>query len=243
MKKDKNKINPIFIVGVPRCGSTLIEKIIASGENYIPIGEETSLIDNLVKEKIYKKELKNFNLNDLKELLIEKYKKKGLISDQGNQIFTDKSLENFFYISLIKAIFPEAKIINCQRNPLSSIMSIFQNNLIRLSWAHNLKNIFKYYDIYLKTVRTLKNKFPNYIYEIQYEKFVQDPEIESKKLFKFCNLIWNKKCLEFYKRKDLISQTASNIQVREAVYKHSLDKYLPYKFFLNEYGKNYPWFN
>jgi len=62
-------------------------------------------------------------------------------------------------------------------------------------------------------------------------------------LFKFCNLIWSKKCLEFYKRKDLISQTASNIQVREAVYKHSSDKYLPYKFFLNEYGKNYSWFN
>ena len=243
MTNNKNKICPIFIIGVPRCGSTLIERVIASGEKYIPIGEETSLIDNIAKEKIYKNETRNFNFNDIKNLIIEKYKKKGLILDQTSHIFTDKSLENFFYISLIKAIFPEAKIINCQRNPLSSIMSILQNNLVKLSWAHNIKNIFNYYDIYLKTVKVFKNKFPNYIYEIQYEKFVQDPETESKKLFKFCNLVWNKKCLEFYKRKDLITQTASNIQVREAIYKHSLDKYLPYKILLNEYGKSYPWFN
>ncbi len=243
MANDQNKICPIFIIGVPRCGSTLIEKVIASGEKYIPIGEETSLIDNIAKEKIYNNDTKNFNFDDIKNLIIEKYKKKRLILDESNHIFTDKSLENFFYISLIKAIFPKAKIINCQRNPLSSIMSILQNNLVKLSWAHNLDNIFNYYDIYLKTIKVFRNKFPNYIYEIQYEKFVQDPETESKKLFKFCNLVWSKKCLEFYKRKDLITQTASNIQVREAVYKHSLDKYLPYKNLLNEYGKNYSWFN
>ena len=88
-----------------------------------------------------------------------------------------------------------------------------------------------------------KKIFPNYIYEIQYEKFVQDPEIESKKLFKFCNLIWNKKCLEFYKRKDLISKTASNVQIREAIYRHYLDKYLPYKKYLDKYGKKYSWYN
>ena len=60
---------------------------------------------------------------------------------------------------------------------------------------------------------------------------------------KFCELPWNKKCLEFYKRKDLISKTASNIQIREAIYKNSADKYLPYKFFLNKYGAKYSWYN
>ena len=65
------------------------------------------------------------------------------------------------------------------------------------------------------------------------------PEIESKKLMDFCELPWDKKCLEFYKRKDLISKTASNVQIREAIYKHSLEKYSPYKKLLNEYGKKY----
>ena len=76
-----------------------------------------------------------------------------------------------------------------------------------------------------------------------YEKFVNEPQIESKKLLKYCNLPWDKKCLEFYKRKDLVSKTASNIQIREAIYKDPYDKYLPYKVFLNKYGKKYSWYN
>ena len=59
---------------------------------------------------------------------------------------------------------------------------------------------------------------------------------------KFCDLVWDKKCLEFYKREDLFSKTASNIQIRQTIYKHSLEKYLPYKKFLNKYAENYSWF-
>ena len=59
---------------------------------------------------------------------------------------------------------------------------------------------------------------------------------------KFCNLPWSKKCLEFYKRKDLISKTASNVQIRQAIYKDSLKKYLPYKKFLDKYGEKYSWY-
>ena len=64
----------------------------------------------------------------------------------------------------------------------------------------------------------------------------------QKKIMKFCELPWDRKCLEFYKRKDLVSKTASNIQIREGVYKHSLERYLPYKSLLNEYEKKYSWF-
>ena len=78
---------------------------------------------------------------------------------------------------------------------------------------------------------------------MQLEKFIKDPKIESKKLMKFCNLPWNKKCLEFYKRKDIISQTASNLQIRKAIYKNSIHKYLPYKKFLKKYSDKYHWFN
>ena len=77
---------------------------------------------------------------------------------------------------------------------------------------------------------------------MQFEKLVNNPEEESKKLMKYCELPWDKKCLEFYKRKDLFSKTASNIQIRQAIYKHSLDRYLPYKKFLEKYSKNYSWY-
>ena len=83
----------------------------------------------------------------------------------------------------------------------------------------------------------------HYLGDSQFEKLVNNPEEESKKLMKFCELPWDKKCLALYKRKDLISKTASNIQIRKAIYKHSLDKYLPYKKFLDKYGKKYSWFN
>ena len=88
-----------------------------------------------------------------------------------------------------------------------------------------------------------KKIFPNFIYELQYEKFVDNPENESKKLFTYCNLPWDKKCLEFYKRKDIVSKTASCQQIRKSIYKHPADRYLPYKEFLNKYGSKYSWFN
>jgi len=243
IKKNNNKINPIFIIGVPRCGSTLVEKVIISGAKYIPVGEETEILNFFVKQKIQQKQLLKSDIENFQKKIIEKYKQKGLIQEISDYTFTDKSLDNFFYISLIKEIFPYAKVINCKRDALSCIMSILKNNLTGLAWTHNLEHIFRYLNIYYRMIENFKKIHPNFIYELQYEKFVKDPEIESKKLLKFCNLPWDKKCLQFFKRKDLISQTASNIQIRKAIYKDSIKKYLPYKQFLNKYGYKYSWFN
>ena len=243
IKKNNNKINPIFIIGVPRCGSTLVEKVIISGAKYIPVGEETEILNFFVKQKIQQKQLLKSDIENFQKKIIEKYKQKGLIQEISDYTFTDKSLDNFFYISLIKEIFPYAKVINCKRDALSCIMSILKNNLTGLAWTHNLDHIFRYLNIYYRMIENFKKIHPNFIYELQYEKFVKDPEIESKKLLKFCNLPWDKKCLKFFKRKDLISQTASNIQIRKGIYKDSIKKYLPYKQFLNKYGYKYSWFN
>ena len=207
------------------------------------MGEETSILDLFMQRKIQKKQLLNFNKENFQMELFNIYKHKGLIQEKSDYTFTDKSLENFFYLGFIKEIFPNAKVVNCKRNVLSSIMSMFQNNLVDTGWAHDLEYIFKYFDIYYNTIENFKKIFPNFIYELEYEKFVNDPEIESKKLLKFCNLPWNNECLKFYKRKKLISKTASNIQIRKAIYKDSINKYLPYKQFINKYGDKYSWFN
>jgi hypothetical protein len=211
---------------------------------FVPMGEETSVLEEFVTTKIMEK--KSLNLGKVSEIrneLFNKYKKRGLILDKSNNIFTDKSLNNFFFLKFIKEIYPNAKIINCKRDILSSIMSIFQNPLTELAWSHDLVNIFKYFDNYLRIIKNYNKTDLNFVYELQFEKLVNNPEEESKKLMKFCELPWNKKCLEFYKRKDLISKTASNIQIRSAIYKHSSGRYLPYKKFLNQYGKKYSWFN
>ena len=241
--KTDNKIKPIFIVGVPRCGSTLLEKMIASGKNFIPMGEETSIFENYVNKKIL--ETKSVDLGDVnerREELNEIYKEKGLISKKTNYTFTDKSLNNFFYLNLIKQIYPDAKVINCKRDILSSIMSIFQNNLSELAWTHNLDNIFSYFDNYFKIIENFTKDNSEFIYQIQFENLVDNPEHESKKIMNFCDLEWDKNCLEFYKRKDIISKTASNVQIRKSIYKHSLNKYLHYKKFLKKYEEKYLWF-
>ena len=242
-KKRDIQIKPIFIVGVPRCGSTLVEKVIASGSKYIPAGEETGILSSYIKKQIFQKKRLTLKKEDFETQLFEKYEQKELVKEKSNYTFTDKSLENFFYISLIKEIFPKAKVINCRRNELSSIMSILQNIQVKNPWAHDVENIFKYFDIYIRKIDNFHKIYPNFIYELKYEKLVNSPEEESKKLMKFCELPWDKKCLEFYKREDLVSKTASNIQIRKAIYKHSPDKYLPYKKFLEPYGKKYSWFN
>ncbi len=244
ISNDLQKIKPIFIIGVPRCGSTLVEKIIGSGEKFVPMGEETSVMEEFITAKILKTQSLNLgNVENVRNEILDIYLKKGLVLKKHDNTFTDKSLNNFFYLKLIKQIFPNAKVINCKRDVLASIMSIFQNNLTEVAWAHDLNNIFKYVNNYLQSIETYNLENPNFVYGLQYEKLINNPEEESKKLMEFCGLPWSKKCLEFYKREDIFSKTTSNIQIRQAVYKHSLDKYLPYKKMLVKYGKKYPWFN
>ena len=122
-------------------------------------------------------------------------------------------------------------------------MSIFKRNLGDIIWAHNLDNIFKYFDIYNYLTENFKKIFPDFIYELHYEKLVNEPEEESKKLLNFCDLPWDIKCLEFYKRKDLISRTASKLQIRKPIYKDSLNAHPTYKTILRKYGDKYSWYN
>ena len=242
IKEASHIIQPIFIVGVPRCGSTLIEKIISSGEKSIPIGEETGIISSFVKRKIMNKKSINSEVETFQVELLKKYKERNLVNSKSNYIFTDKTLDNFFYIGLIKKVFPKAKVIHCRRSPISSIISILKNNMPTLYWAHDLDNIFEYFDIYYRTMDRYNKILPNYIYDLELEKLSNNPILESQKLMQYCDLPWSEKCLEFYKRKDLISRTTSNLQVRKAVYKHLSIKNNPYKIFLEKYEKKYAWF-
>jgi len=139
-------------------------------------------------------ETNNFEIENFRIKLYEMYKQRRLIQEDNDFTFTDKTLDNFFYTGFIKEIFPHAKVINCKRSAIASIISILQNNLPDVPWAHNLEHIFKYFDIYYRMIENFKKILPNFIYELEFEKFANDPQVESKKLFKFCNLIWNKKC-------------------------------------------------
>ena len=181
------------------------------------------------------------NKNSFIEKIINQYKSINLLDQNKENIFTDKSLENFFFIDVIINFFPYSKIIICKRNIFQIIVSMYQNFLSKITWSHSIDNILEYIDNYLKIMNTFKKKYPNKIYTIELDELTRNPVESSKDLFNFCNLEWDQKCLEFYKRDDLISKTASNQQVRNKIFSNNTKKYINYKEFFSPYLNRYKW--
>ena len=247
-KINNEEVNPIFIIGLPRSGSTLIESILTSGEeNIISFGEcnvfNVSILEQ-IGSKIYfeKFDKKKFefiiNKESFNKSILEKYSQ---YSETKNLKFIDKSLENFFNIELIRNIYPKAKFIHTYRNPLDSIISIYQSMLPELSWTHNIEDILSYMDTYYKVLKYFKSKYPEIILDIKLEEITEKSELITKKLFNFCELSWSKNILNFYKRKDLYSKTLSFNQIRSKVLKYDNKKYQSYFHMLNKFKNKYNW--
>jgi len=249
-KKDHlfNDISPIFIIGLPRSGSTLVEAIITSAENNIPSFGESAFINMGVINQLSTKILLddknqrtfNFRVNEFKDFVNKKYSQFSLIEKDVNY-FVDKSLENFFNIDFILKIFPKAKFLHCHRNPKDSIVGIYQSLLPDLSWTHSIQNIITYIDNYRKIMKYFKKKYPNIIHDVSLENLTQNKEKISKEIFNFCGLKWDTNVLEFYKRDDLDIRTTSNIQIRNKITSYDIDKYSKYYNLFKDYQDKYPW--
>ena len=249
-----NKFYPIYIIGLPRSGSTLIEAIISSSDskNINSLGEchvvNTSILQQ-IGPKIYKDDfdIENFNfeinLNILSETIHEKYSNFNNENKLNEQVIIDKSLENFFNIDAILKIYPHAKFLHTFRNPLDSIISIYQSLLPELSWAHSIENITNYVDNYINVINYYKNKYPDVIMDVDLEQFTQNSENISKEIYKFCGLNWNKEVLKFYKRNNLNVKTLSFSQIRNKVSKYDKKKYQPYFHLLEKFKIKFNWLN
>ena len=222
----------IFIVGLPRSGSTLVETLIThNSEKILSLGEfhgiNTSILDQ-VSEKIYSKdfEIKNFKLEldekIFQENLIEKY------DNSKKSLFLDKSLENFFNIEIILRFFPNAKIIHTYRDYKDSVIGIYQTMMPELSWSHKIQNIKNYIKIYQEIIEYFKIKYPNKIIDVELNKLTNKKEIETKKILEFCEIDLKKDFLNFDKNKNLFNKTNSFLQVRKKIKKYEINKYQPY---------------
>ena len=235
-EKSFNNIKPIFIIGLPRSGSTLIEALLVSSEKKIKTYGESNFFNvaivDQIKDKIFNKnfDIKNFeyiiDLSLLKKSLQDRYK----IDNEA--IFLDKSLENVFNIEVILKIFPKAKFIHTSRNLNDSILSIYFSMLPELSWTLSLNTIKDYVHKYNKTISFFRKKFPKKILDISLEKLTSNSEKLSKEIFNFCELKWNKSSLEYYKRTDLFTKTLSSSQIRKKISKENQSKYEQYYFLL-----------
>ena len=239
----KKKI--ICIIGMPRSGTTLLHQLIASSRETEGVGE-SSVIPSFFETKIFNKEFLNkiYEKNKLnKKYLIEI---SGLLGENFNKIqitkknvIVDKNPSNFFWVGFIKLLFPNSKIIHIKRNLKDVGLSVYKNifGVDEMNWSYNPKNIIEYVKIYKNTINFWKQKYGNSIYEIDYEKLINNKNEETKKLFSFCGLDWSEDIFDFYKTAKTI-RTASLYQVKKPIYKSSVnisDKYSKYINFLDKF--------
>ena len=218
----------VFIVGLPRSGTTLIEQIL-SNNCFTHAGGEVDLISNQIDTLLFR-EGKNFEskqedlfstFNNIRKLYLSFIKK-----NSDKKIFTDKMPYNFLYIGIINAIFPEAKIIHVTRNPLDNFLSLYKTYFSDNShlYSYDLSNILNYYKLYINHIKYWESLLPNYIYNISYEKLVNNPKSQIKKLIQFCNFEWDENYLNFHKNRRTV-YTASAVQVRKKLYKNSINSW------------------
>ncbi len=234
-----NDSKHIFIVGLPRSGSSLVETIIThNSKSIISVGEfhgiNTSILDQVGKiiySKNFDKKKFKFEINKkiFQESLIEKF------SNLDKEIYLDKSLENFFNIEIILEFFPNSKIIHTYRNFKDSVIAIYKTMLPELSWSHKLEDIVEYINIYKKTINYFKKKYPNKIIDVELSKLTEEKETETKRILNFCDIQFKDDFLNFDKNEKLFNKTNSFLQVRNKIKKYEDKKYVPYYHLLKKF--------
>lgn len=239
--KDLLKINkgylskePIFILGLPRSGSTLIEQILSSHSliegtqelpNIMGISREIKSMDI---DKKYPSNIKLLNDDDFFNYGL-KYINETKWTRSDKPYFIDKMPNNYIHIGLIKLILPNAKIIDARRNPMDACFSCFKQYFARgQHFTYDLDDIARYYKDYERLMDFWKSIFPDSIYTIKYEDVINDPDNEVHSLLNYLELDFEDSCLNFYKSKRPV-KTASSEQVRQPIYKSGLDYWLNYE--------------
>lgn len=232
----------IFIVGLPRSGTTLTHQIISSHSGVFGAGESPILKNVFVKkfeEKNFINKMINLKNNDdefrekLRNELLTMFKQY-----DSNLIILDKAPLNLVWIGFINILFPTAKIVHCKRNLRDTALSIYKNTYEgwALPWSYNQQYLIKFINLYKELMTFWHSKMPNYIYDCYYENLVSNPIEETKKLINFCNLEWEDSCLDHTKNKTGI-KTVSIEQARKPIHKNSVnlnESYLKYLDFLNQ---------
>ena len=233
--KDFRNLQPLFIIGLPRSGSTLVESLISQSSDQIHSFGEFHAINMSIFDQIASVIYSgNFNYKDFQFVINKEIFQNSLFERYGtikNKIFIDKSLENFFNIDIILKFFPNAKFLHTYRNFNESIIGIYQRMMPDLSWSHNIKSILEYANNYQTIINYFKKKYPKHIMDVSLEKLTLDKKNESQKIFEFCNIDWNNDVLNFNKKNNLFTKTNSFLQVRQKITRYN-NKYESYYYLI-----------
>ena len=238
-----NKI--IFILGMPRSGTSLIEQIISAHDDVIGGGEMPILPNiikkNFLKDNLLEKETINKIINNSQERqnISNLYYNYINYFDINQKHIVDKSLLNFLWIGFIKILLPNAKIIHCLREPKNNCLSIYKNLFEEsLKFSYDEDNLIEFYKIYQDLMHYWQFEKNISLINVSYEKLISDNENEIKRIIKECNLNWNEKCLFHHKNKNPI-KTMSTAQARKPVYKSSINNFDKYKNFLSKINNSF----
>jgi len=208
---------PIFIIGLPRCGSTLVESVI-SAHSEVDAGGEMPMIPNMFNPWLKA----NYRLGEAALLpaertaAAERYMR-GVPKRFTKPRFTDKNLLNLEAAGFIAQVFPRSVIINVRRNPVENGLAIWRQDMLKFwAWTTSFDDIAHRYGLYAKLVDHFERVLPGRFHTVQYEDFVRGFDVEAKRLIALCGLQWEEGCRDFQKAR-AIAPTISAIQVRGEV--------------------------
>tara|TARA_Y100001936_G_scaffold240455_1_gene274957 strand:- start:416 stop:1969 length:1554 start_codon:yes stop_codon:yes gene_type:complete len=239
--KDSKKI--IFIVGLPRSGTTLLEQILSAHQKVFGAGELDFLRQIINKNFVQDNKLLPQKINELNKLNSEEINDKYfdyLENLNNNSIVTiDKGPQNFIWIGFIKLFFKNAKVIHSKRNLKDTFLSNYKNNFASkdMDWTYDPSGIIKYFNLYNDLMKFWKKICGDYIYEADYENIINNNKTEIKKLLNFCELDWDENCLKHHQSKETIIKTVSAYQARKPIYKTSINSNEHYMQSLEKYFK------
>ncbi len=224
---------PVFVVGMPRSGTTLVEQTLASHAAVFGAGERPELSQAIRRLRadpfgvVYPEAVRTMTGEALRRMGAEYVAALRALSASAERI-VDKTPGNFLYLGLIHLILPHARIIHVQRDPVDTCLSCFS----KLFWgeqpfSYDLAELGRYYRSYQRLMEHWRTIVPAAaMLEVEYEALVEDFEPQARRIVAHCGLQWDPACLEFYKTSRPV-QTASMVQVRQPIYRSSVGRWRP----------------
>jgi predicted Zn-dependent protease len=234
--------DPIFILGLPRSGSTLVEQILASHsavEGTMELPDVGAMAKRLGGAKTsrdvsaYPEILTTLSPEDLKALGAEFLDRTRVQRKTGRPLFIDKMPNNFAHIGLIALMLPNAKIIDARRHPMGCCFSGFKQHFARgQTFSYGLDDIGRYYADYVELLAHFDAVLPGRVHRVIYEEMVADPETQIRALLDYCGLPFEESCLNFHEN-DRAVRTASSEQVRRPIFKDAVEHWQNYESWLD----------
>jgi tetratricopeptide (TPR) repeat protein len=221
--------DPIFILGMPRAGSTLVEQILSSHSMVEGTAELPDMPAIARGRGQYPASAIGLSADGRREAGDEYLKRSAVQRRTDRPYFIDKLPNNWMFVPFIHLVLPNAKIVDVRRHPLACCFSNFRQHFARgQDFTYDLTDLGRYYSDYVRLMAQMDEVMPGRVHRVIYERLVDDPETEVRALLDYCGLEFEQACLEFYKTERAV-RTPSSEQVRQPIYRGATDEWRAYE--------------